>query len=981
MAASPALAEDAGGPTSTMPNAPKSSTPTFLELRFGEAEDRPERVIKLPRKPLCESLPMLAKVLSSPLDDSRGGEINVVDMGKLGISFDEFLIVLHRVSDTPILTPQEEYKLRRKHNIATLDEVELNSGAHYLPKIPASSLERKPGCAGSETGTADDAAAGSCGAARPAFEEQLASSPATSTQAFQSQSQNVSPRSPWEVVTLHTDSEHGSPADDRPAALASKNSTLANYYTDGTASEGAGTTETTDDSSTEECCASGFTRSIYDLLSLFMVPGCVETEFVDLFFRQDMTAVLRWEDEQESNNVLHHRGRHSAPRPDEPHLIDLHNTKGFLQIRNRTDDLKWPRDVMRLEPVENRLDREFKLTCLAESQHKLARTMGDSGLFGIFLGIIDNMAFSVHRDMRWVLCGGAVTNALTQKDPDDFSGDVDLFLVMPHIQDLPPEKREAEARTWCEIAIERLADELSKLRHGPPHLEVRGQPERRLPSIGDNILRVKCIQRSAHALTFYTEKIPSCFGGSKFPPIQVIGWYSSLTNVLESFDIAACQVAYDRGRFYASRKGATALATRTNLVTVNDLSPQYIYRLGKYLARGFGIAVPLDRQVTVEKVPMATRCARYQKHAHARGEKCARRDEMGRLLQVFEDHMEQKRHNLASFLVEHANLLQPRKSSTLPRTLVYPIECSNKSREKEAVTAKLRELRHSMYQTYMQKTTIPERVILMALQRQKSDSLEAKGSAAVLNVDAGGHPAVPPCDTAICRNRYPVHALEVADTFAVSPSSESNKNSIPLVCNHRQAKAARCAVEIGSRGAWRVNSDWYGPEHQNSSMVSILERIEFRKVAASVEEGTSCGVRLLGDNVDSSFAIHCKSLYAQDKEQTTFITDNLKYALRPESGHALTVGMPEGVACRFPLNERAFPETAKFFREKHGEACMLVPKELRGYFEMTQRDGKGSFQKKHPDEVIQSGQWWSKNIHGELDFAMRLLLGLPDEVV
>ena len=57
-----------------------------------------------------------------------GGGVVVrrIDMWKLGLTLDHFVIALSRVSDIPILTGIEEYQLRKKYGIIALDEVDLN---------------------------------------------------------------------------------------------------------------------------------------------------------------------------------------------------------------------------------------------------------------------------------------------------------------------------------------------------------------------------------------------------------------------------------------------------------------------------------------------------------------------------------------------------------------------------------------------------------------------------------------------------------------------------------------------------------------------------------------------------------------------------------------------------------------------------------------------------------------------------------------
>lgn len=166
----------------------------------------------------------------------------------------------------------------------------------------------------------------------------------------------------------------------------------------------------------------------------------------------------------------------------------------------------------------------------------------------------------------WVLAGGSVFNALLRCT---VATDYDLFLVL--------EASGGEARPSSERvsqAIHALHAALTSL-DAPLHL----------------------IQRSANALTFYLHTGDD--DDTQYLPLQAIGWYASISAIISSFDIGSCQVAFDGERFLASRKGLASLETMCNVVNLNDISPQYVYRLGKYLYRGVGIVVPTSCQAAL----------------------------------------------------------------------------------------------------------------------------------------------------------------------------------------------------------------------------------------------------------------------------------------------------------------------------------------------------------------------------------------------
>lgn len=87
----------------------------------------------------------------------------------------------------------------------------------------------------------------------------------------------------------------------------------------------------------------------------------------------------------------------------------------------------------------------------------------------------------------------------------------------------------------------------------------------------------------------------------------------------------------------------------------------------------------------------------------------------------------------------------------------------------------------------------------------------------------------------------------------------------------------------------------------------------------------------------------------------------------PRSTHAppprFTIPVPKSWASSSSPIADAFPG---------GE--IPVPSKLACPFRMHPRDGKGSFEKKDPEEVIASGQWFLKNV--PVDQTLRWVLGV-----
>jgi hypothetical protein len=74
------------------------------------------------------------------------------------------------------------------------------------------------------------------------------------------------------------------------------------------------------------------------------------------------------------------------------------------------------------------------------------------------------------------------------------------------------------------------------------------------------------------------------------PKVQIVTRkYSSAADVLSSFDIDCCCVAYDGTRAWASPRAVRALCTGVNLIDLKFRSATFENRLLKYARRGFAV--------------------------------------------------------------------------------------------------------------------------------------------------------------------------------------------------------------------------------------------------------------------------------------------------------------------------------------------------------------------------------------------------------
>jgi hypothetical protein len=108
---------------------------------------------------------------------------------------------------------------------------------------------------------------------------------------------------------------------------------------------------------------------------------------------------------------------------------------------------------------------------------------------------------------------------------------------------------------------------------------------------------LRVLQRTANAVTFYVsaleKHLPQENSGEPESPLrrlqckhkrdfalrqifalQVVGWYGSVFDLINSFDLGACHLAFTNGRCVATRKGALSLRLAANFVNINDVSPQ-----------------------------------------------------------------------------------------------------------------------------------------------------------------------------------------------------------------------------------------------------------------------------------------------------------------------------------------------------------------------------------------------------------------------
>ncbi|CAD7952727.1 unnamed protein product [Amoebophrya sp. A25] len=991
-----------------------SNGPVELQFECGKK-------IKLSQKTLCQNLPAFKRFLSTTMKSCQNRR--VVDMSKLGVSYDEFVLVLHRVFPMPILTPEEEWNLRKKCGLLALDDAILGqeSSEQVKDQIEGDWLVAPQG--NERRNDADLASDASAGVGRGSASGHALSRKRSS--ALDATNDADGPvQAPPAAAAAGADGLHDAMTIDDQAsdaaigglldgASTAKSAGTKRPRTDtGTghelvaeAGEGDGMAMAEGDNVPNNASSmlldavgthhvatvarplrSYFAppmRNIYDVLDFFWVPR-VDPKFIELYFRQNLKSVLTPFPEKPAMELISLMNSSETCTRDEPSIIDLHDNAGVSRVRNPVD-LMWPDDVLTLHPYQLELKQKEPVRSLDNARYTIGlldstgkrhkNGFRDNWAIGTLIDkLVEKRPFA-SRDpgMRFVLAGGSVHNALTASQrphlrPGETAKasaeatfrDYDLFLILPHILSLPPEKQELEVHECCQLAIERVYSEIQD----------RTDPD--IP-LGDR-LYLQCIQRSEFAITFYVSRQCSEKCVEDMIPIQIVGWYSSVSQLLQSCDISCCQVALDRGRFYGTKRAATALATGMNVVNINDLSPQYVYRLGKYFGRGMGIAVPLDRKYGHQKKPEdrnpndnnGAKFCSSDKFTEMKKPQYA----MSSLLAFFDKYLIEK--TRAAYQIYDNYERQVAAAGASEAT-------------KQAANQELRQVRQAAHAAYMEKTTILERVILMALKRQQNDCL---------SVCPRGEKVYdqPACDAAHSRRHYPVHRLQSSETFPSPPddqtrlplSGEISTNinmSLPIVNRYMEANDIGCCHAASARqsGRWRENQGgWESRGFFSARPNPLLERMETRRAALSFEEGTSCGATLSGKSADVAFATYCRVLKSQNRERVTIVGLRLTHILRPESGNVRDVveGEDDSIV-RIPL-PRNWTDTIAHFQHETEWPLQVVPKHLQGPFRLKHRDGKGSFLKREPAEVIASKQWGSRNIHPPVNEEMREKLLLPE---
>lgn len=767
-----------------------------------------------------------------------------LDLWKLGLTRDHFLLALSRVSEKPILSGKEEYEIRRKLGICTLDEVDLNC---------------PPGC----------------------FDEKLA----------------ALPKVLGGGAVGSGDALGAEDGVDPPRKRAREEISEEDGETDNTA-------KVLQD------------RNIYELLGLFGVE--TDPVFREVFFERNVNRLLVAPDESS---------------PDE--LIDLHLPDGKPRIREGARTmLEFPKDVIVVPPPDG-----FR-TQSTKGISDAIKTM-PIHLRKLLTVDIPGLRFSVP-GMRWVLAGGAVFNMVTGNS-DEFAKakgcDYDFFLILPHIQNLPAEEQEAAVH-HCMVealtAVEETVVAYCKVG------EWKTSPVTTYCGLG-----ISGIQRSSHAITMYlegkektgrreAETVP------RLEALQFVGYYSSVADVIKTFDIGSCQVVFD-GRFRATRKGIISLATQSNTASLHDLSPQYIHRMGKYFSRRLSVALPVHFRfpsigavASVLEDPILRNLA--SKDTLSQELRCRFSVKVKETASVFEVEP-------GSRLFDSYSSYMTLGGDDCPIFTQLPKEAQRILLDfKNELDLEARKRRQALYQEHIETTSVLERLLVSLLR--------CPGSAHF------GRPAEKWLENqAYSEDVADVFPKELAESRRAFPSFPGTGTLDRF-------------VDDGGLGLYTQSCRQRGSEE--------------RLLSRSVEEGTSGGIRLLWPPVDKSFSEHCEVLKARNQKRKTIASRTLMHVLNPHQCRTATnvkqhepvqphqaaidpsdfvsIGIPEdAVSVTIPI-----PADWSNVRKTFPSGELPVPPELAKPFKMLPRDGKGSFEKKDPAIVLKDDQWFIKN-YGEAE--------------
>lgn len=92
---------------------------------------------------------------------------------------------------------------------------------------------------------------------------------------------------------------------------------------------------------------------------------------------------------------------------------------------------------------------------------------------------------------------------------------------------------------------------------------------------------------------FFDEDVNACTPCPWAPQLQIVlHMYASPYEVLQSFDLGSCAIAYDSHSVFLHERAIRAFLTRSNVLIPQNYSERMCQRITKYATRGFGIFVP-----------------------------------------------------------------------------------------------------------------------------------------------------------------------------------------------------------------------------------------------------------------------------------------------------------------------------------------------------------------------------------------------------
>jgi len=407
-------------------------------------------------------------------------------------------------------------------------------------------------------------------------------------------------------------------------------------------------------------------------------------------------------------------------------------------------------------------------------------------------------------------------------------------------------------------------------------------------------------------------------------------------------------------------------STQKGAVSIQDVSPTYIHRLGKYFQRGIGVVVAMSSKVFdsychivqkeeeekegigEENVALETKLnsevENARKHYTEDDKAKAFSAVLASIMETHDVYMKKKRQayekydqfRVPDFPPGTADVEQKRKAS------------------RQGAQALLRQENYEAYRFYIDNTSIVGRLLFTLL---KMCTKNGRSVFHTFNTQERLKSEIPFNYSQRWQERY------IDNSLHQDPDYDD-------VRRIRQCLQTEDADTMPYEGIDDLIS------HQG---------IHDGRSRKAIDPLTSAGPRLLKAPIDKTYLEYLRRLEKFGKKPNLYVTSNLEHILWPEK--SLWRGKFSSLkfsafGCQekkyqnqIPVDDHRLPLIAAYY-ENEKKSQMYVPEELYCPFVFQERDGLGSFVKKSPEDILQQNQWALRDVGKPVDEITRMLLGV-----